>query len=201
MIRRAILASLAVAALGVGTLGHATEGFRAITAEGARRLDVAARPRALPEALLEDQDGGHFRLGDYAGQSILVEFFYTRCPTICTRLTGAFQTMHGALKNRGSGSPILVGITFDPAHDTRDALHDYARAYGADGRAWRFARIANPGDLKAMLDAFGVVVIDDGMGGFDHNAAIHVVDAGGRLARVYDVEDTAIVLADMAAIR
>lgn len=199
MIRRAALASLAVAALGVGTLGHATEGFRAITAEGARRLDVESRPRVLPDVSLEDQDGIHFRLGDYKGRPILVEFFYTRCPTICTRLTAAFQTLNERLSVGRDRAPVLIGITFDPSNDTRSALDDYARAYGADGRTWRFARTADANGLKALLDSFGVVVIGDGMGGFDHNAAIHFVDAGGRLARVYDIEDTSVVLADLAA--
>lgn len=201
MIRRAILASLAVTALGFAAIGHATEGFRAITAEGARRLDIEAQPRALPDVLLEDQNGIRSRLGDYAGRPVLVEFFYTRCPTVCTRLTAAFQTLNATMPAGGDKTPVLVGITFDPTHDTRDALRDYARAHGADGRRWRFARVADPGGLKTMLDAFGVVVIDDGMGGLDHNAAIHFVDAGGRLARIYDIEDTAAVLTDLAAIR
>ena len=201
MIRRAILASLAVAALGFAAVGHATEGFRVITAEGARRLDVEAQPRVLPDVLLEDQDGVRFRLGDYAGRPVLIEFFYTRCPTVCTRLTAAFQTLNATMPAGGDRTPVLVGITFDPTHDTRDALRDYARAYGADGRAWRFARTADSMDLKSLLESFGVVVIDDGIGGFDHNAAIHFVDAGGRLARIYDIEDTPAVLADLAAIR
>lgn len=199
MIRRAALASLAVAALGVGTLGHATEGFRAVTAEGARRLDVESRPRTLPDVSLEDQDGAHFRLGDYKGRPVLVEFFYTRCPTICTQLTAAFQRLNETLPTRNARAPVLIGITFDPANDARAALNDYARAHGADGRTWRFARTADAEGLKTLLDSFGIVVIDDGMGGFDHNAAIHFVDAGGRLARVYDIEDTAVVLADLAA--
>lgn len=201
MIRRAILASLAVAALGFAAIGHATEGFRAITAEGARRLSIEARPRLLPDVALADQNGTAFRLSDYKGRPVLVEFFYTRCPTVCTRLTAAFQTLSATIPAGGDGTPVLVGITFDPTHDTRDALRDYARAYGADGRTWRFARTADANGLKALLDAFGVVVIDDGMGGFDHNTAIHFVDAGGRLARIYDIEDTAAVLADLTAIR
>lgn len=201
MIRRAALASLAVAALGGGALGHATEGFRAITAEGARRLSIEAKPRSIPDVLLEDQDGARFRLGDYKGRPVLVEFFYARCPTVCTRLTAAFQTLNAALPADRDRAPVLIGITFDPIHDTRATLRDYAHAYGADGRTWRFARAVDAGDLKTLLDAFGVVVIDDGMGGFNHNTAIHFVDAGGRLARVYDIEDTATVLADMAAIR
>lgn len=199
MILRAALASVVAAALGVAAIGHATEGFRVVTAEGARRLDVAAHPRAVPDALLEDKDGRRFRLGDYQGRPVLVEFFYTRCASICTRLTGAFQVLDRALPAGTLFDPVLIGISFDPENDTPSALRDYGRAYGADGRSWRFARPVDGPGLAALLKAFGVVVVPDGEGGFDHNAAIHLIDRKGRFARVYDIEDTSVVLTDLGA--
>ena len=80
MIRRAILASLAVAALGFAAVGHATEGFRAITAEGARRLSIETKPRSLPDVALEDQNGTASRLSDYKGRPVLIEFFLHSMP-------------------------------------------------------------------------------------------------------------------------
>jgi protein SCO1/2 len=81
----------------------------------------------------------------------------------------------------------LVSITFDSL-DTPARLREYAAHYEADGRSWRFARVRNARDLGDLLQSFGVVVISDGHGGFQHNAAMHVLDARGRLARVLDVE-------------
>jgi protein SCO1/2 len=54
---------------------------------------------------------------------------------------------------------------------------------------WRFARVADPARLRLLLDAFGVTVIDDGRGGYEHNAALLVVDTRGRLVRVFDYDD------------
>jgi protein SCO1/2 len=48
--------------------------------------------------------------------------------------------------------------------------------------------VRDPGDLGALLQAFGIVVIRDAGGAFQHNAAVHVLDAQGRLARVLDID-------------
>jgi protein SCO1/2 len=51
---------------------------------------------------------------------------------------------------------------------------------------WQATSIPDPAQLDAVLAAFGIVVLPDGRGDFVHNAAIHVVDARGRLRRVVD---------------
>jgi protein SCO1/2 len=43
--------------------------------------------------------------------------------------------------------------------------------------------------LRSWLRAFGVVVIADGLGGYTHNAAIHVVRPDGKLAAIHDFDD------------
>ena len=86
----------------------------------------------------------------------------------------------------GGGRLQLVSITFDSL-DTPARLRQYASHYEADGRSWRFARVPARDDLDSLLQAFGIVVISDGRGGFQHNAAIHVLDEHSRLARVLDV--------------
>ena len=188
---RAVVGALAVVAAGVGALAWASDGFRVVTAEGARRLAVAESPRPLPDVVLEDQDGRHFRLSDYRGRRVAVEFFFSRCPTVCGTMTQAFQRLDEGLKRDGRAGPAIVSISFDPTHDTPERLVDYARAFGADGRRWRFARPADAGALAALLHAAGVVVIRDAAGGFVHNAAIHLLDPEGRLARIDDVADVA----------
>jgi protein SCO1/2 len=81
----------------------------------------------------------------------------------------------------------LLSISFDP-RDTPERLREYASHFGADGRAWRFARFRDTTTIATMLRAFGVVVIPDGKGDFEHNAAIHVVNADGKLSRVLDAD-------------
>ena len=116
-----------------------------------------------------------------------MEFFYTSCPAICGILASQFQAALDDLVERPRDREILLlSVSFDPDRDTVTELADYAARLGDDGRIWRIARVNNPGELRGLLDAFGVVVLPDGVGGFVHNAAIYLIDAEGRLAGVYD---------------
>jgi protein SCO1/2 len=172
-----------------GWLWVGTDGFRAFTSEQARRLEIAKVPRTLPDVLLEDQDGRQFRLSKYRGRPILVEFIYTRCRTLCAALiNGLRQVYESRRHHEASGDEIFLSISFDPDRDTAQALKEYARRYQVEGTDWRFARIEDKGALDRLLKAFGVVVIPDTFGEFQHNAAIHIVDRTGRLARILDYD-------------
>ena len=186
---RTAVASLAICVAGGATLWRGTDGFRALTSEQARRRAIATSPRSVPAVELEDQDGRPFTLAIYRGRPLVVDFVYTQCTSICPLLSAGFQRLDDAERSRGNDTRRLelVSITFDPS-DTPARLREYAERYRGDGHSWRFARVRDPGDLGALLQAFGIVVIRDARGSFQHNAAVHVLDAGGRLARVLDVE-------------
>jgi protein SCO1/2 len=184
--------------LGLTVLAAVTDGFRAVTTDGAWRLAVAARPRPLPDATLVDQSGHAFRLSELRGRPALIAFFYTSCPAICGLLASQFQAMLDSLVERPSGREVLLlSVSFDPARDTVAELADYAARLGVDGRIWRVARVNEPVELRGLLDAFGIVVLPDGAGGFVHNAAIYLVDADGRLARIYDLDAAERAIAEL----
>ncbi len=194
---RAALAAVAVVAAGLAALAAVTDDFRAATTDGALRVAVAERPRPLPQASFLDQSGRAFRLADLRGRPVLVEFFYTSCPTICGVLVSRFQAVLADLAARPSGRQVvLLSISFDPAQDTVAALADYAARLGVDGQIWRLVRVADPVEMRRLLDAFGVVVLPDGAGGFIHNAAVYRVDAEGRLAGIYDPDQTERAIAE-----
>jgi protein SCO1/2 len=186
--QRTAVASLMVCAAGGALLWRGTDGFHAVTSEQARRYAIAESPRVLPAVALEDQDGHPFTLGAYQGGPLVVDFIYTQCVSVCTVLSAGFQRLDRDERSRnGAGAERLrlLSISFDP-RDTPDRLREYASRYRADGRLWRFARVRDVRELTPLLRAFGIVVIADGRGDFQHNAAVHVLDAEGRLARVLD---------------
>jgi protein SCO1/2 len=195
---RAIGTSLAVLLVATVTFWWGTDGLRAFTAESARRERVLRSPQPMPPVALEDQHGQLFTLDDYRGRRVAVEFVYTRCASVCRSLGAAFRQLRDAVPAQRLGSEFaLLSLSFDPAHDDPAALGAWAATHGADGRHWRVARIADPARLRALLDAFGVMVIPDGLGGYEHNAAIHLLDAQGRLARISDIEAPRRFLADI----
>jgi protein SCO1/2 len=82
----------------------------------------------------------------------------------------------------------LLSISFDPSHDDRGALEAYASRHGAVPSRWRVTAPEDGPALATLLREVGVVVIDDGHGGYAHNAAIHVLRGDGRLLRIFGVE-------------
>jgi protein SCO1 len=186
--KRSVVVAALVSGLGVGALWQGTDGFTAFTTETARRAAVLRAPRPLPVAVLEDQEGRVFSLQDYRGSLLAVEFIYTRCPTICRTLGMTFRQIRDQVPPQALGRDFaLVSISFDTERDDIGSLKAYGDAYGADGRHWRIARVRNAGDLQALLDAFGITVIPDGLGGFEHNAAIHLLGRDGRLVLISDI--------------
>ena len=87
---------------------------------------------------------------------------------------------------------LFAGLRDDPAR-----LRKHARHLGADGHSWRLVRIEEPAELKAVLAAFGIVAIPDGAGGFEHNAAIHLVGRDGRLSDIADYDKPASAVAKL----
>ena len=164
-----------------------TRDFQVWTAEGARRHDSALRPLPALSVAIEGPGQPARPLPQVlAGEQAvtLLDFMYTRCISVCAALGSAFQQLQA---NIAPDEPLrLLSISFDPAHDTPAVLARYAAGLKADPQLWRFARVADPADQAALLAHYQVTVIPDGRGGFEHNAALLVLDASGRLRRVFD---------------
>jgi protein SCO1/2 len=88
-----------------------------------------------------------------------------------------------------SGKLLLLSISFDPVRDTPAELTAYQHRSRERGGGWIAARPQDAADLAALLHAFGVRAIPDGLGGFVHNAAINVVDPDGQLVAIVDWND------------
>src|SRR5665213_1426046 len=108
----------AVLAMGIVALDWETDGFRVVTSEGARQLAVERAPLPVPSVRLLDQDGDAFSLADYRGKIVLVEFIYTRCPTLCGVLGDDFHDVLTSTPRAMMGRGVdLVSISFDPQRD------------------------------------------------------------------------------------
>jgi len=182
---RAALATALVAALGAAALWWGTDRGNAVTSEGARRFDIAAAPRLLPDVTLHDQTGATLALGDYRGAPLVLEFVYATCPYVCLALGTAFERLDATLPANAR----LLSVSFDPRDDT-ERLAWFADRHDAQAPRWRVAGIADARARDALLERAGVVVLPDGMGGFVHNAGLYYVDPRGRLAAVFDPEGT-----------
>lgn len=192
---RTTLASVLVLALAWAAAAWLTHDFRVFTAEGARRLEVLDAPVAAPPVEVAGpgiEPAPLPALLRAHGGATIVDFVYTRCVSVCAALGSAFQQMQARIAaDDAAGAPQvrLLSVSFDPRHDDVAALDRHARDLHADPEIWRFVTVRDPSELERLLRAFRVVVIPDGFAGYEHNAALLVVDANARLVRVFDYDE------------
>lgn len=190
---------LAIAfAMAVATV---TLNLAAWTREDARRMNVERAPIALSPLEMIGHDKralAPWSKDRAVAQVYLVDFIYTRCPSLCIALGTVFQRIQKAIVERGLVSKVaMLSVSFDVQRDTIADATQYARAHGAAAGVWWVA-IPDAAGLVRLLKEAGVIVIADGAGGYAHNGGIHVIDAQGRLLRVFDVEQYEAAL-DFAA--
>ncbi|WP_404299903.1 SCO family protein [Alicycliphilus denitrificans] len=199
MWRTALLSALLVLG-GWAAARWLTYDFQVWTDEGARRLEVALRPIEAPSVAVQGTaiNASLPALLAAGGGTTVVDFFYTRCETVCLSLGSSFQQLQAALQaDRATGhvpKVRLLSISFDGARDDPAALAAYAQGLRADFDLWRFVRVPDATQQAALLQRLGVVVVPDGRGDYEHNAALLVFDAHGRMVRIFDLAEQQLAL-------
>jgi protein SCO1/2 len=186
---RTLIAMLAIVVIGVCAIARLTDAFTVLTAEAARRHAVAAEPVAVPDLWGIDQTGKRRPLlGKMDDRTVIVDFIFTRCTSVCSALGSSYQQLQADIQEQHLENKVrLVTVSFDPEHDTPAIIADYARRLSANPETWTILTPSDSEALRRSLEAFGVVRVSAPDGQFIHNAAFHVIDRHGRLARIVDI--------------
>jgi protein SCO1 len=88
-----------------------------------------------PNFALLNVDGKRIALKDLQGKAVLLSFVYTTCTTGCLVVTAKMKDVQKVFKDKPFA---LVSISFDPAHDTHEALKEYAKKFNVDLSNWYF---------------------------------------------------------------
>jgi cytochrome oxidase Cu insertion factor (SCO1/SenC/PrrC family) len=155
------------------------------------------RIQRAPDGLLLDARAQPRRLSAYTTNKItLLTFFYTYCvdPWGCPF---SYATLTG-LRDRVMSEPTLSGrvrfvsVSFDPTHDTPDALRRYGARFMDDQRfEWQFLTARSVADLLPVLDSFGqdVRVEKDAAGKptrtMNHMLKMFLIDHDGMVREIY----------------
>ncbi len=186
-------ACLAVLLAGMAALFHATAGGTAYTTETLRRADVARAPLQVPDFRVIDAQGREQTLRQLLaedGRVRIVDFVYTRCTTLCLALGTVFQQLQAQVLAQGLQDRVgLLSISFDPEEDSPPNLAAYARRMRMQPEVWQLLSLAEPADRRRLLDSFGIMVVPAPLGQFEHNAALHLVTADGRLVRILGLDE------------
>jgi len=169
------------------------------------------QPEALPKLgevgafSLLNQDAAPVSADDLRGKVWVAAFFFTRCPSICPRITRRMRALQVAATRKALALE-LVSFSVDPENDTPPVLLAYARRFEADPKNWGFLT----GDLavvkRTVVDGFKLAL--DGKpdpaaenGGIIHGSHLVLVDRELAIRGYYrsdDEDDMARILEDAA---
>jgi protein SCO1/2 len=188
---RPIAGTVIAVVASVASAVWATDGFRAVTLDGARAAAVARRPVPVPHVTATAPDGAVRPVladaGHPAPRAAIVDFVSTQCVAVCLAQGAVFQRLQQAVQARGLSDRIrLLTVSFDPDDDV-GRLAGFAESRRLDPAVWTVVRVDESG-RDAMLAAFGIRVVRDPLAGWRHNTALHVVDADGRLVRILPLD-------------
>ncbi len=180
-------AALASICTGMGATWAVTAGFNSFTTDSWRRSEVRASPRPIPDVKMQNHQGQETSFGQLCSKVLVVDFIYTRCNAVC-RSQGAMAAQLARRLSEHAKDVQVLSISFDPQNDTPASLSKFKRAMETAPTAWQLTRPTHNDGKQALLQTFGVVVIPDGYGGYDHNSALHVVSQC-KLVQILDTED------------
>ena len=183
---------LLVTTAATAALTHATNGLAHWTFEERRRAHASEGRISAPLLARADAPAHEIRI---------VDFIYTRCPSVCRVLGSEYQQMQQLLMAQPGSAVRLLSMSIDPENDGPSELAQYARTHGARMPYWQVSGSRSPEENQRLRRSLGVVVIPDGMGGLAHNSALHLVDQHGRLLAIFDHAHwrTALALAEEMA--
>ena len=146
--------------------------------------------RQLPEWRLVDQDGEDFGSADLAGDVYVASFVFTRCATVCPRLTAEVGRLERRYREEGVEGVQLVSFSVDPEHDTPERLRDYAGRRGLDLERWRLVTGGEQEVRSIVVDGFALpmgerIDLAGGLVDVAHAARLVLVDRDGGVRGYY----------------
>jgi len=82
-----------------------------------------------------NQFGKNVSFADLKGKIIVLDFFFTRCPTICPKLAKAMKRLQNSFPNNDSIVQ-FVSITVDPKHDSVQQLRKWGERFDVNPDSW-----------------------------------------------------------------
>ncbi|HEX8522747.1 MAG TPA: SCO family protein [Tepidisphaeraceae bacterium] len=135
----------------------------------------------VPEFSLTDQQGRVLSRHDLHGQVWLAAFFFSRCSDNCPKMNARLHQLQTALDPRVQ----LVSFTMDPAHDTPNALAQFAAANQIDSSRWHLLT-----GERRIIEQVAAAIRPDALHqrpeNLTHSDQLILIDRSSRLRGTYD---------------
>lgn len=135
---------------------------------------------------------------DLEDKVLVVNFFFTSCPTICPKLTQHVKMLQNAfrknkVKNTNDTIVHFVSMSIDPERDSFPAVRQYADRYNADHDHWWFLTGDRDKIYNYAHNELHVVMGAPGSGADEslHTQKLVLLDRDRHIRGYYDGLDTA----------
>lgn len=145
----------------------------------------------VPDFELTDQNNQKINNKDMLGKVYLVEFFFSKCPTICPVMNSNMKYIEETINDKNFG---IISISIDPTNDTPEVLKNHARMLGTKSPNWHFLT-GNRDYIDNLADQFNIYVGDkeDKAESLNHSGMIALVDQKGNLRSRFDENNSPIL--------
>ncbi|MFT4771541.1 MAG: protein SCO1/2 [Cryomorphaceae bacterium] len=143
---------------------------------------------SVPDFSFTNQFGENTTMEDFEGDIMVVDFFFTTCPTICPIMTKQMARLQWMLEDAAYDDVSFLSHTVNPNNDTPEILLAYGQEEGADFEKWTFVT----GDQEEIFEqGFQGYLLstqeDSGApGGFLHSSMFVLVDRDRHIRGFYD---------------
>lgn len=154
--------------------------------------NFAALPVYQPEGRevfdfkMQNQEGRWVSPGEWKNKVVVVNFFFTHCPTICPKMTNNLKTVSAVYKDDPQVQ--INSFSVDPERDSVATLKKYAERYNVDAGNWNLVTGDKIEIYRLARKSFSIVATD-GDGGpndFIHSDKLVLLDKAGQIRGYYD---------------
>ncbi len=119
----------------------------------------------------------------YQGKIWICDFFFTRCTTVCPRMSSNMSLVQEAFK--GDTSLAIFSFTVDPGNDNPSRLKIYANALGANPQQWHFFTGSKQDIYRIVSNDFLLTAAKADGDQFLHSNSFVLVDPQHRIRGFY----------------
>jgi protein SCO1/2 len=138
-----------------------------------------------------NQLGKHVSLDDLHGKVLVIDFFFSRCPSICPRLALRMKKLQDSFIKNDSIVQ-FISISIDPEHDSVPQLRKFADRYNVNHDTWWFVTGNKKEIYTFALEELKASVADSNIDtAFIHTENFFLLDSNRIVRGWYNGFDTA----------
>ena len=138
-----------------------------------------------------NQFGRPVHIGQLTNKAIVINFFFTRCPSICPGLTRNMKKLQDSFRGNNDTLVQFISISIDPEHDSTEALRRFADKFGANHDTWWFLRADKAATYDFAFNELKASIADPGVDtAFIHTENFFLLDKDHVVRGWYNGFDT-----------